>query len=95
MQVQEKKQKEMLERAHDEEYHKMAVQRLQQEDEIERAKINYRKQKHQEFKNNLLLQMGQLNNSQADIMSQMSPSSVGGANALVSNRKRIPMESMT
>lgn len=67
--MQEKKHKEMLERAHDEEYHKMAVQRLQQEDEIERAKVNHRKLKHQEFKNNLLLQMGQLSNSQADIMS--------------------------
>lgn len=88
----------MLEKAHEEEYHKMAVQKLQQDDEIERAKINHRKQKHQEFKKNLLLQMGQLNNnSQNDMMSQMSPSSVGGVNAggLLSNRKRIPMESMT
>jgi len=55
VQVLEKKQKEILEKAYEEEYHKMAVQRLHHDDEIERAKINHRKQKHQEFKNNLLL----------------------------------------
>ena len=53
--MQEKKQREMLEKAHEEEYHKIAVQRLQHDDDMERAKINHRKQKHQEFKNNLLL----------------------------------------
>jgi len=96
VQVQEKRHREMLERAHDDEYHKMQVQKLQHDDEIERAKVHHRKQKHQEFKNNLLLQMGQLNNSQtADIMSQMSPSSVGGAILNNNNRKKVPMEAMT
>ncbi len=88
----------MLEKANDEEYHKLAIQKLKMEEEIERVKVNHKKQKNQEFKNNLLLQMGQMSPSagSVDLMSQMSPSSIGGANvAFASNRKRIPMESMT
>jgi hypothetical protein len=61
----------MLEKANDEEYHKLAIQKLQMEEEIERVKVNHKKQKNQEFKNNLLLQMGQMSPSagSVDLMS--------------------------
>lgn len=93
--MQEKRQRQLTEREADEEFHKQAIHRLKQDEEIEFAKVNHRKMKHLEFKNNLLLQMGQLNNSvDSGVLSQMSPSSVGGAN-VVTNRRRIPMEAMT
>ena len=70
------------------------VQRVQQEEEIQRMRDEIKKKQHQDFKNNLLLQMGQLNNSQSvDLTpSVVSPSSING---LHGNRRRIAMESMT
>jgi hypothetical protein len=70
------------------------VQRVQQEEEIQRMRDEIKKKQHQDFKNNLLLQMGQLNNSQSiDFTpSVVSPSSING---LHSNRRRIGIESMT
>jgi hypothetical protein len=61
----------MLEKANDEEYHKLAIQKLKMEEEIERVNLNHKKQKNQEFKNNLLLQMGQMSPSagSVDLMS--------------------------
>jgi len=86
----------MSEKEAEEEFHKQVIHKIKQDEELENAKLSHRKLKHLEFKNNLLLQMGQLNNSadSGGIMSQMSPSSVAGGNPL-NNRRRIAMDAMT
>jgi hypothetical protein len=96
IQVQEKRRREMSEKEAEEEFHKQVIHKIKQDEELENAKLSHRKLKHLEFKNNLLLQMGQINNSAecSGIMSQMSPSSVAGGNPL-NNRRRIAMDAMT
>ena len=88
----------MSEKEAEEEFHKQVIHKIKQDEELENAKRSHRKRKHLEVKNNMLLQMGQLNNSAGDcsggIMSQMSPSSVAGGNPL-NNRRRIAMDAMT
>jgi hypothetical protein len=53
----------VTEKEAEEEYHKLVINKMKRDDEIENAKHNSRKLKNLEFKNNLLLQMGQLTNS--------------------------------
>ena len=89
VQVMEKKAREQGERQANDNYYKSVVERVHNEEAIEREKREGTLKKRIEFKNNLLLQMGQV---ARDGGSSVSPSSVAGG---LTNRRRIPMEAMT
>lgn len=61
LQLQEKKAKEHSEKLVNEDYHRVAKLKAEQEELVEKTKEEARAKKKEEFKNNLLLQMGHLN----------------------------------
>ncbi|TNV73533.1 hypothetical protein FGO68_gene7798 [Halteria grandinella] len=94
LQVQEKRVREQSEKLANEDYHRSIVQRVQMDEAFERQKEEQKSRQRLEFKSNLLLQMGHINNAQPGAESHKSPQSSIGGN-LQNGRRRIQMESMT
>lgn len=89
MQVQEKRARKEQDKAAEGEYHKLVVDRVREEEEKEKNKVEIKKKLNADFKQNLMLQMGQISNPGG---SSFAPSSIGGATI---GRKRIQMEQLT
>ena len=90
LQIEEKKARHQQERLVENDFHRVVLDRIKEEDENEKIRKEFKKQQHLDFKNNLLLQMGQFSSSVAG-SSVGSPCSLAGTIP----RKRVVMESMT
>ena len=63
MQVQEKRARKEQDKVAEGEYHKLVVDRVREEEEKEKTKVEVKKRLNADFKQNLMLQMGQISNA--------------------------------